>query len=112
MAYAHSKRSTKFEPRVTKRLTCSLEKVSRCANYVHVPCKYNVHPRSAFYSAVMPFSYCTGVPSLVSLGQNFTNPEDPTLKKFSPSGTCRLCCLAPVATMARAHPLELSAQED
>ena len=32
----------------------------------------------------MPFSYCPGVPSLVSLAQNFTNSDDPAFIKFSP----------------------------
>ena len=60
MAHTHSKRSTKFKPHVSKRLTCSLEKMSSGTNYEHVPCTYNVHLQSDSYTASL--SHCHSVP--------------------------------------------------
>ena len=55
MAHAHSKRSTKFEPRLTKRLTRSIEKNElMCelrARALHLKCAPLV---SFLYSVVMP----------------------------------------------------------
>ena len=40
------KRLTNFEPSAISRLTCSLERMKICENYVHMPYTYNVHLRS------------------------------------------------------------------
>ena len=88
---------TKFEPCPFIGLACSLERVKRGANFVHVPCTHNEHPRSTFlYCVVMPLPSCANVPSLVLLAQKISNSEDPTFKKLYPSGTCCLCRSSPV----------------
>ena len=53
------KQSIKFEPCVTRGLTCSLKRMKRGANHVHVPSTCNVHraqhvqcaPQISFYSS-------------------------------------------------------------
>ena len=53
MAHGNSKRFARFKPRESKRLTCSLEKMSSGANYVHAQCAPVVR---FLYSVVMPLS--------------------------------------------------------
>ena len=60
MGHAHSKRSTKFKPRVCKWLTFSLEEMSSGANYSHVPCTCSVHLWSGSYTALL--CPCQSVP--------------------------------------------------
>ena len=52
------RQSTKFEPCVAKGFICRLQRMNRCENYVHVPCRCSVYPGSTLhlYSVVMPFS--------------------------------------------------------
>ena len=44
-------RPTKFESYPSTCLACSLEKIRRAANFVHVPSTCNIHTRSTFYAA-------------------------------------------------------------
>ena len=52
---------SKFEPRVTKQLISNLERISRGANYVQVPCTCNVHLLAGFiqrrYALVTVYCY-------------------------------------------------------
>ena len=72
MARTQPWRPTKFEPCMTKGLAKSIENMNTGANFVHVQFAPQV---SFLYCVVMPFSYCTGVQSLVCLNENFTNSE-------------------------------------
>ena len=87
------RQSTKFQPFVTRGLTCSLKRMKRGANHVHVPSTCTVHRAqhvqcasqiTFLFIVILPLSSCGNVPSLVSLAQKFTNSEDPTFKSFTP----------------------------
>ena len=83
---------TNFEPCKSIGLACSLKKIKRGANSVHVPSTCNVHHVIFTHSVVMPLPRCANALSLVSPAQKFTNSEDPIFK-ISPS-LARAACAA------------------
>ena len=77
-----------------KKNTCQL--LARAQHVQFAPQAYFL------YDIALLLSICANVPSLVLLAHKLTNSEDPTFKKFFPSGTCCLCRSSPFTTMAPA----------